>query len=566
MIWLSEYIALHLFRPLRRGGTLPSLLALFVLVLMPPGFGQIISGRVYDRFNLTPVPGATVTVEQEGAWPQTVLTSAAGEWRVTLAPEMAVEEAFTAPGSFTLEQNYPNPFNPATWIAFQIPQQGQVVLSVYNSIGQMVDSRQAVLAKGFYRIRWRARGPAGVYFYKVHFGAITRLGKMVQLDRGHGEGLGGFERTMHERPVALSKQSVNSVRLIINKLAYIPDTTAFQLSQDRVVDTGLQQVHHQAVVVDLHNDIVEQMAMKPSYRLADEHSYLHTDLPRLKTGGVDLQVFALWVNPATYPNTAYQKALDYFDLLQREFNASPHLVETALTIEEAERIWQARKISAVLAVEGGHVIEEDLGKLIELYRRGMRMMTITWNNSTSWAVSAKDARSETVGLSEFGRRVIRTLDSLGVIIDISHTGKKTVDDILAASRRPLIASHSGVAAVRPHYRNLDEAQIRAIAQRGGVIGVIFYPPYLAATSAVSIEAVVRHIDAIVQLVGVDYVALGSDFDGIERTVVGLNDVSCFPALTRALFEHGYSRREVEKIVGGNFLRVFKQVCSSPSDR
>ena len=543
-----------------------SCVAALVLLLMPPGSGQTISGRVYDRFNLAAVPGATVVVEQEGLLPQTVLTSAAGEWRVTIVPEMAVHEPFTSPGTFTLEQNFPNPFNPATWIAFQIPEQDQVVLSVYNNIGQMVDSRQAVLARGFYRIRWSARGPAGVYFYKVHFRTEIRLGKMVQLDRGYGEGLGRFEAAMYEHSGALLKPSASAVRLIINKLAYVPDTTTLSLTQDRVVDTGLQQVHHQAIVVDLHNDIVEQMDIKPAYHLADEHNYLHTDLPRLLTGGVDFQVFALWVNPTTYPTTAYRKALDFFDLLQREFSASPDLVETALTFQDAERIWQARKITAVLAVEGGHVIEEELGKLIELYRRGMRMMTITWNNSTSWAVSAKDARSETVGLSEFGRRVIHTLDSLGVIIDISHTGKKTVEDILATSHRPIIASHSGVAAVRPHYRNLDEAQIRAIARRGGVIGVIFYPPYLAGTSTVYIEAVVRHIDSIVNLVGIDYVALGSDFDGIERTVVGLNDVSCFPALTRALFEHGYSRTDVEKILGGNFLRVFKEVCSSPSAR
>jgi membrane dipeptidase len=531
------------------------------LCLWHAAAAQTISGRVFDRFDLAPIAGATILIDrQDGGGSLTAISSSQGEWSAVLTPATSVQTPSPRPGSFKLSTNYPNPFNPSTVISFQIPQQGQVVLSVFNSIGQAVAHRQAELAAGFYSIRWTAQGSAGVYFYQIKFGAETLTGKMVQLDLGYGEGLGRFEQGAASESNRLYKQVDIPVRIIIGKMAYIPDTLAAVVSQARYFTTGLQQVHYEAVVADLHNDIVEQMDRMQGYRLAEEHTYLHTDLPRLVKGGVDVQVFALWVSPTAYPTLGYKKVTDYFDLLIREFSASPDRIETAFNIKDVERIAASQKIAAVLAVEGGHVIENDIAKLLALYQRGMRIMTITWNNSTSWAVSAQDARSATVGLSDFGKRVVRTLDSLGVIIDVSHTGKKTISDILAITRQPVIASHSGAAALRAHYRNLDDGQILAIAQRGGVIGVLFYPPYLSSITPVEIDAVIRHIDYIVNLVGVDYVALGSDFDGIEKTVVGLNDVRSFPALTRALFAHGYSRTEVEKIVGGNFLRVLKQVC------
>jgi membrane dipeptidase len=540
------------------------LISAIVLCLWQDGTSQTISGRVYDRFNLGPIAGATIVIErQDGSSSQTVVTSSLGEWSAVLTPSAMVHEPTEIPYSFKLGSNYPNPFNPTTWITFQIPRQGVVQLIVFNNIGQTVDRRETSLSPGFYRIRWSARGSAGVYLYQIQFESETLSGKMVQLDRGYGAGLGRFEQGNASESSTLFKQADIPVHLIVNKLAYVPDTLDTHVTDDRYFTTGLQQVHYQAFVADLHNDIVEQMYSNPAYHLADEHSYLHTDLPRLYKGGVDLQVFALWVDPTAYANVAYRKALDYFDLAQKEFSASPDRIETALNFQDIERISHSQKISAVLAVEGGHTIESDMAKLLELYRRGMRIMTITWNNSTSWAVSAQDSRSETVGLSEFGKRVIRTLDSLGVIIDVSHTGKKTVSDILAITHQPIIASHSAAATLRSHYRNLDSGQIRAIAQRGGVIGIVFYPPFLSSTAPVEIETVIKHMDYIVKLVGVDYIALGSDFDGIEKTVVGLNDVRDFPALTKALFEHGYSRSDVEKILGGNFLRVFKQVCHNP---
>ncbi len=189
-------------------------------------------------------------------------------------------------------------------------------------------------------------------------------------------------------------------------------------------------------------------------------------------------------------------------------------------------------------------------------------MTITWNNSTDWAVSAQDSRSTTVGLSDFGRHVIRLMDSLGIIIDVSHTGIKTIQDILQETQNPIVATHSGARALRNHYRNLYDWQIQDIANSGGVIGVVFYPYFLNGSSNASINDVIAHIDYIKNLVGIDYVAIGSDFDGIEVVPLGLEDTSKFPNLTEALFDHGYSREEVEKILYKNFKRVFEQVCGN----
>jgi membrane dipeptidase len=187
-------------------------------------------------------------------------------------------------------------------------------------------------------------------------------------------------------------------------------------------------------------------------------------------------------------------------------------------------------------------------------------MTITWNNSTSWAVSASDSRTATVGLNDFGKQVIKTMDSLGMIIDVSHVGIKTVDDILATSINPIVATHSGCKALCNHYRNLSDSQIRSIAQRGGVVGVVFHRPFLTSTNTANIDTVIKHIDYIKNLVGVDYISLGSDFDGGINPPTGLTDVTKFPALTAALLQKGYSRQDVRKILGENFLRVYRMVC------
>jgi membrane dipeptidase len=340
----------------------------------------------------------------------------------------------------------------------------------------------------------------------------------------------------------------------------MPDTVTATLFNGTNVDVRLETVHSRAFVFDLHNDVMEKVVV--GYEMGIRHAADQSDLPRFREGGVDAQMFALWTDwtdSAAHPYYAYTLAMvDSFNSQIRQ-NASEFA-----QARYADEIVQANangKLAGILAIEGGHAIENDLEKLRTFYQNGARYLTITWNNSTAWAVSAADPRSTTAGLSEFGKQVIRTVDSLGMLIDVAHTGIKTIWDILAATKNPIIATHSGVRALNNHTRNLNDAQIDSIAGRGGVIGVVFYPPFLSSRGNATIDTVIKHIDYIKNRVGIDYVAIGSDYDGMEgKAPVGLEDVSKLPNLTAALLRHGYSVTDVRKILGENFLRVFKRVC------
>jgi membrane dipeptidase len=214
----------------------------------------------------------------------------------------------------------------------------------------------------------------------------------------------------------------------------------------------------------------------------------------------------------------------------------------------------------VLCIEGGSIIENSIEKLKEFYSLGARYMTITWNNDLEWAVAAKGANSKKKGLSGIGKKVIETMDSLGMLIDVSHTGIKTIEDILKITKNPIIASHSGAYAINPHFRNLTDEQIIAIAEGGGVIGINFCAWFLSKTRTATVKDIVDHIDYIVDLVGVDHVGLGSDYDGVFSLPKGMENVSKYPLITKTLVERGYSEKDIKKILGGNILRVFKQVC------
>ncbi|MEO8168312.1 MAG: dipeptidase [bacterium] len=317
-------------------------------------------------------------------------------------------------------------------------------------------------------------------------------------------------------------------------------------------------MHRRAFFIDLHNDVMEVAI--DGYQLGVRHTTHHSDLPRFRDGGVDAQMISIWVDPNRFPSTAYQQSMRIIDSFQVQVGRYSGELAQARTSVEIQQANAAGKLAGVLGIEGGHAIENDLTKLISLYQRGGRYLTITWNNSTAWATAAADVQSATRGLSDFGRQVIRTMDSLGMIIDVSHTGIKTIEDILATTTNPIIASHSGARALRNHYRNLTDAQLVAIAQRGGVVGVVFYPPFLSSTSTVNMDTVIKHIDYIKNLIGIDHVAIGSDFDGIEVTPVGLEDVTKFPSLTMALMKRGYSSSDIRKLLGENYLRVYRAVC------
>lgn len=459
-------------------------------------------------------------------------------------------------------QNFPNPFNPSTKIGFLIPTDENVSIMVHNILGELIDVKNSFLTKGNYVVDWYSKGSAGVYFYTITYGNQSVTKKMIQLDGGNGIGLGEIRSGISNSFGGENLIPIMNVELAITKFSYAADTTITNIAGGENFSTFLQTIHSKYTLIDLHNDVLEVMVGDPNYHLADLHDYNHTDIPRLQLGGLDVQFFSIWVSPTAYSNY-FDQALVMRDLFYSELGANPSTIEQALTMQEALDINNQNKIAAVIGVEGGHHIEESIDKLVQLYNAGMRYMTITWNNSISWAISAADTRTETQGLNNFGRQVIRTLDSLGVIIDVSHVGIKTIQDILQVTTNPIIASHSGARAIRNHTRNLYDWQIQDIANSGGVIGIVFYPPFLTSPTPAYISDVIAHVDHIVNLVGTDHVAIGSDFDGIgTNVVVGLEDVSKYPDLTLALLEHGYTELEVAKFLGGNFKRVFEEVCGN----
>lgn len=519
-----------------------------------------ISGNVKDIITNSPIEGAKVELKELNSGTiDSVFTDFSGNWNYQFLIS-AISSEVGIPGTFLVYQNFPNPFNPSTKINFSVPAAENISITVHNILGELIDQKSITLNPGNYIIDWFSKGSAGVYFYTISFGNQSQTKKMIQLDGGNGIGLGDIHQTNSNLSISKNNFAALPVKIVIKKLGYAADTINTNITGGEYISTNLQTVHSKYTLIDLHNDVLEVMIDDPSYHLKDLHSYNHTDIPRLVMGGVDVQFFSIWVSPTAYTNY-YDQAIAMRDLFYTEISANPTTISQATTMQQALDINSQGKIAAVIGVEGGHHIENSLDKLYTLYNSGMRYLTITWNNSTDWAIAASDSTTLTDGLTEFGRQVIRKLDSLGVIIDVSHVGIKTIQDILEVTQNPIIASHSGVRALRNSTRNLYDWQIQDIAKSGGVIGIVFYPPFLVSPTPAYISDVINHIDYIVNLVGVDYVAIGSDFDGIGTNVVkGLEDVTKFPDLTLALLQHGYTELEVAKFLGGNFKRVFEQVC------
>lgn len=366
-----------------------------------------------------------------------------------------------------------------------------------------------------------------------------------------------------------------------------------------------QKIHRKAILVDTHNDFLSK-AVENHYAFdADLRGTTYSDLARMKTGGVDVQVFSIFCDEHFGKGSAFAYANQELDSLYAVAGRNPGRMQIVYSYKELMKAVKHHKLAALSGVEGGHMIEDDLDYLDSFYKRGVRYMTLTWNNSTSWATSAADESKHSFlvtpyGLNDFGKQVVKRMNELGMMIDVSHNGEKTFWDVIQNSTKPIIASHSSVYAICPVYRNLKDDQIKAIAKNGGVIQVNFYSgfidsnymprlnhflkvhqaehdslrnqklpeyailDYLFAHYKQELQSLrpplsllIDHIDYIAKLVGVDYVGLGSDFDGIESSPQGLDGVEDYPKITEALLKRGYGRKDIYKILGGNFLRVFK---------
>lgn len=363
-----------------------------------------------------------------------------------------------------------------------------------------------------------------------------------------------------------------------------------------------RKLHRKAIVVDTHNDVLSTASIKGLNVAGDLSGQTHSDLARFAKGGVDVQVFSIFCDERQ--ENPFQFALREIDSLDAIVARSPNHAMLANNYQALQQATKAGKLACMKGVEGGHMIEDDLQKLDSLYKRGTRYMTITWNNSTSWATSAKDETDPNwkrpKGLTDFGKQVIRRMNQLGMLVDLSHVGEQTFWDAMAITTKPVLVSHSCVYTLCPHRRNLKDDQIKAVGKNGGVIHINFYSGFLDSsyekrmarftqnhqTSVDSLKVLkwsgyeieewlakqfpaeaqalrpplsllIDHIDYIVKLIGVNHVGLGSDFDGIESLPQGLEGVQDMPGITQALRQRGYSKKDVKKILGGNFLRLLQ---------
>ena len=318
-----------------------------------------------------------------------------------------------------------------------------------------------------------------------------------------------------------------------------------------------RRLHSQALVFDAHADTVALDVVEGRRRLGETGKGGHVDLPRLRAGGVGVQVFTLFVPPSVPPAWNTLRALEILDALAAELAAHPDAFLWVWRGADIDRARRERRIGVVVTLEGCEVLAGSLAVLHAFYRLGVRAAGLTWNVRNELADGVGEPRG--AGLTAFGRRVVEEMNALGMVVDVSHLATQGFWEVLELSRHPVVASHSNAYALCPHRRNLTDEQIRALAQKGGVVGINFFPGFLREDGRASLEDVVRHIDHVVSLVGPDHVGLGSDFDGISATPQGLEDVSCLPALTEALVRRGYPDDAILKILGENFARVFRQV-------
>jgi len=366
-------------------------------------------------------------------------------------------------------------------------------------------------------------------------------------------------------------------------------------------------IHRRAIAIDMHADTTQRLVDEQvdlARRLPDGHF----DSVRAREGGLDAQFFSIWVEPELFGGggpRAIKRADDQIAAVHALAEKYPETWQLAGSAADIHRIASEEKLAALTGLEGGYAIDEKIENVERYYKMGVRYMSPAWSVSTSWAGSSGDEIGRTRGLNDFGRAVIREMNRLGMMVDVSHVSDPTFWDIVNTSTKPVIATHSGCRAIANVPRNLTDDMIRALAKTGGVVNVIFYPEHLepgwsekkkkvdaAIAAAVerasaaekgdaahkklardrvrreefakqlppaTVSRLVDHIDHVVKLVGIDHVGIGSDFDGVQSTLSDLADVSQLANLTRELLRRGYSETDVDKILGGNMLRVMEEV-------
>lgn len=321
-------------------------------------------------------------------------------------------------------------------------------------------------------------------------------------------------------------------------------------------------LHRRAIICDGHCDTILRL-LAQDRSLGQRAESGHVDLPRLYEGGVTAQVFALFVEDAYIPGQAIRRTLQLLDRFYQELAANAERIFLATSAADVRRAKSEGKVAAFLGVEGGEALEGDIAVLRIYHRLGVRLLTLTWNRRNALADGVRESRTGG-GLTNLGVQVVQEMNRLGMLVDIAHMSPAGVRDVLQVSQAPIIASHANARAVCDHPRNLSDEQIRAIAAKGGVIGVTFVPDFVAPRGQAGLPRLVDHVMHLIQVGGEDAVALGSDYDGFgfggtSDQFHDLPDVSYLPHLTAALLERGLSEGTVEKVLGGNFLRLVGEV-------
>src|SRR5258706_3595716 len=386
--------------------------------------------------------------------------------------------------------------------------------------------------------------------------------------------------------------------------------TAYSQDASPTVSTKARQIHESALVVDTHAD-TPQRFLDENFDIGstDPKDHGHLSLDKAKAGNLRSEFFSIWVEPETNQGHYARHTLDLIDSVYEQAARHPDRMVMALSTVDIERARKEKKLAALMGIEGGHSIENDVRVLRDFYRLGIRYMTLSWSNTNEWADSSGDINNPKIehhnGLTDGGKQIVLEMNRLGMLVDISHVADKTFYDTIAVTKAPVIASHSSARALTNHPRNMTDDMLRAVAKNGGVVQVNFYNAFIdenyrkaaeaqvkdrdAAVKAYTdklkaegktvtyldadrierewaakiprppLSSLIDHIDHIAKVAGIDHVGLGSDFDGVSgATPQGIDSAADLPKITQALLDRGYSANDIRKILGGNLLRVFRE--------
>jgi membrane dipeptidase len=351
-----------------------------------------------------------------------------------------------------------------------------------------------------------------------------------------------------------------------------------QAAEDAKLRERAMKLQRASFVVDTHNDITSPITDEGfDMGARDTSGKIQTDIPRMKEGGLNVEFFSIYV-AAKYAKEggSARRAMEMIDGVYEQVRRHPESLEMASAVADIRRIRRSGKIAALMGIEGGHAIEDSLSALRLFHRLGIRYMTLTHTNTNNWADSAggigNPPEKRHNGLSDFGKEVVREMNRLGMMVDISHVGDETFQDVIETTEAPVIASHSSCRALTNVPRNMTDDMLRALAKNGGVIMINFYNGFInteyakpgdpvpaKSAQTATLDMLMAHFEHAIKVAGIDHVGIGSDFDGVDGLLPpGMEDVSKLPTITYELLKRGHSEADVKKVLGENLLRVMAE--------